>query len=83
LEARIAEEIGRMPRSYAEVTYDEFWVAALTLKNYFVTEEHGIGSLRDTLVKTANSYVGTTGRTELNDSGDRKYGSYDFGWYVL
>jgi len=81
LEARIAEKIGRVPRSYAEVTYDEFWVAALTLKNYIATEEHSIGSLRNALVKTANSYVGVTGSTELNDAGDRKYGSYDF-WAV-
>lgn len=32
LEARIVEKIERVPRSYAEVTSDEFWVAALTLK---------------------------------------------------
>jgi ABC-type branched-subunit amino acid transport system substrate-binding protein len=81
LEARIAEKIGRIPRSYAEVTYDEFWVAALTLKNYVATEEHGMGSLRDAFAKTANSYVGVTGRTDLNDTGDRKYGSYDL-WAV-
>jgi ABC-type branched-subunit amino acid transport system substrate-binding protein len=81
LEARIVEKIGRVPRSYAEVTYDEFLVAALTLKNYTAAEEHGIGSLQDALVKTANSYVGITGSTELNDAGDRKYGSYDF-WLV-
>jgi hypothetical protein len=71
-----------MPTSYAEVTYDEFWVAALTLTNYSLTEGHNIDSLRDTFVKTANSYVGVTGRAELNDAAtDRKYGSYDF-WAV-
>jgi ABC-type branched-subunit amino acid transport system substrate-binding protein len=37
--------------------------------------------LGDALVKTANSYFGVTGSTELNDAGDRKYGSYDF-WTV-
>jgi hypothetical protein len=54
LETRIVEEIGRMPRSYAEVTYDEFWVAGLTLTNNSLTEGHNIDSLRDTFVKTAN-----------------------------
>ena len=81
LEARIVEEIGRVPRSYAEVTYDEFWVAALTLTNHAGTQEDDIDSLREAFINTANSYIGVTGRTELNDAGDRKYGSYDF-WAI-
>jgi branched-chain amino acid transport system substrate-binding protein len=81
LEARIVEEIDRVPRSYAEVAYDEFWVAALTLNNYTGTQQDDIGSLRQTFINTANMYVGVTGRTELNDAGDRKYAPYDF-WAV-
>jgi ABC-type branched-subunit amino acid transport system substrate-binding protein len=81
LEARIVEEIERVPRSYAEVTYDEFWVAALTLTNHAGTQEDDIDSLREAFINTANSYIGVTGRTELNDAGDRKYGSYDF-WAI-
>ena len=81
LEARIVEEIGRVPRSYAEVIYDEFWVAALTLSNYNGTQQDDIGSLREAFINTTNSYIGVTGRTELNDAGDKKYGSYDF-WAV-
>jgi branched-chain amino acid transport system substrate-binding protein len=81
LEARIVEEIGRVPRSYAEVTYDEFWIAAHTLNNYTGTEQDDITSLREAFISTANHYVGVTGSTELNDAGDRKYGSYDF-WAV-
>jgi ABC-type branched-subunit amino acid transport system substrate-binding protein len=81
LEARIVEEIGRVPRSYAEVTYDEFWVAALTLNNYTGTPQDDIGPLRQAFVNTANTYIGVTGRTELNDAGDRKYAPYDF-WAV-
>ncbi len=81
LEARIVEEIDWVPRSYAEVAYDEFWVAALTLNNYTGTQQDDIGSLRQTFINTANMYVGVTGRTELNDAGDRKYAPYDF-WAV-
>jgi ABC-type branched-subunit amino acid transport system substrate-binding protein len=81
LEARIVEEIGRVPRSYAEVAYDEFWVAALTLSNYNGTEQDDITSLREAFINTANLYTGVTGRTELNDAGDRKYAPYDF-WAV-
>lgn len=75
LEAKIVDEVGRVPRSYAEVTYDALWVSALTLDSYNGT------SLRDTFLQTANSYIGVTGSTELNDAGDRKSGSYDF-WAV-
>jgi branched-chain amino acid transport system substrate-binding protein len=81
LEARIVEEIDRVPRSYAEVAYDEFWVAALTLNNYTGTHHDDIGSLRQAFINTANMYTGVTGRTELNDAGDRKYAPYDF-WAV-
>ncbi|HJU94631.1 MAG TPA: penicillin-binding protein activator [Nitrososphaera sp.] len=81
LEERIVEEIDRVPRSYAEVTYDEFWVAALTLSNYNGTQQDDIGSLREAFINTTNSYIGVTGRTELNDAGDKKSGSYDF-WAV-
>src|SRR3712207_4525594 len=81
LEERIVEEIDRVPRSYAEVTYDESWVAALTLSNYNGTQQDDIGSLREAFINTTNSYIGVTGRTELNDAGDKKSGSYDF-WAV-
>ena len=81
LETRIFEEIDRVPTSYALVTYDEFWVAALTLKDGSALQQDDIGSLREAFINTANSYVGVTGRTELNDAGDRKYGAYDF-WAV-
>ena len=81
LETRIVEEIDRVPTSYAQVTYDEFWVAALTLKDGSALQQDDIGSLREAFINTANSYVGVTGRTELNDAGDRKYGAYDF-WAV-
>jgi branched-chain amino acid transport system substrate-binding protein len=81
LETRIIEDIGRVPTSYAEVTYDEFWIIALTLKDINVSKNHEIGHLRESLINTANFFIGVTGRTELNEAGDRKYGSYDF-WAV-
>ena len=81
LEERIVEKIHRVPRSYAEVAYDEFWVAALTLKNSVSTQQDDISSLKEAFMNTTNSYVGVTGRIELNDAGDRENGSYDF-WAV-
>jgi ABC-type branched-subunit amino acid transport system substrate-binding protein len=81
LEERIVEEIDEVPRSYAAVAYDEFRVAALTLNNYTGTQKDDIGSLRQTFVNTTNFHIGVTGRTELNDAGDRINGSYDF-WAI-
>jgi ABC-type branched-subunit amino acid transport system substrate-binding protein len=82
LEERIVEEIGRVPTSYAQVAYDQFWVTALTLNNYTRTQQQDdIGSLREVFIDTANSYAGVTGSTELNDAGDRKDAPYDF-WAV-
>ncbi len=69
LEERIVEEIHSAPRSYAEVAYDEFWIAALTLKDIIALQQDDIGSLKEAFINTANSYVGVTGRTELNDAG--------------
>jgi branched-chain amino acid transport system substrate-binding protein len=81
LEERIVEEIHEVPRSYAQVAYDEFWVAALTLNNYDGAQQDDIGSLRQAFINTTNFYVGVTGRTELNDAGDRINGLYDF-WAI-
>jgi len=82
LEERIVKEIGRVPTSYAQVAYDQFWVTTLTLNNYTVTQQQeDVGSLREAFINTANSYVGVTGSTELNDAGDRKDAPYDF-WAV-
>jgi ABC-type branched-subunit amino acid transport system substrate-binding protein len=76
---QIQEMIGRVPRSYAEVAYDAFWVAALTENANAGTKD--INSLRKTFLQIANSYTGITGNTSLDEAGYRKYGDYDF-WAV-
>lgn len=76
---QIQEMIGRIPRSYAEVAYDAFWVAALTENATAGTKD--INSLRKTFLQIADSYTGITGITSLDEAGYRKYGDYDF-WAV-
>jgi branched-chain amino acid transport system substrate-binding protein len=76
---QIQEMIGRVPRSYAEVAYDAFWVAALTENATAGTKD--INSLKKTFLQIADSYTGITGNTSLNEAGYRKYGDYDF-WAV-
>ena len=76
---QIQEMIGRVPRSYAEVAYDAFWVVALTENATAGTKD--INSLRKTFLQIASSYTGITGNTSLDEAGYRKYGDYDF-WAV-
>jgi branched-chain amino acid transport system substrate-binding protein len=76
---QIQKAIGRVPRSYAEVAYDAFWVAALTENVSAGTDD--INSLKKTFLQISNSYAGITGNTSLNEAGDRKHGDYDF-WAI-
>jgi branched-chain amino acid transport system substrate-binding protein len=80
IDDQIRQKIGRAPRSYAEVTYDAFWLASLTENN---VQEHGdTDVLKKTFIQLARSHIGITGNTSLNAAGDRKYGDYDF-WAVV
>jgi ABC-type branched-subunit amino acid transport system substrate-binding protein len=79
IDNQIQQMIGRVPRAYAEVTYDAFWVAALTENATLGTND--INYLKKTFVQIANSYTGITGDTSLNEAGDRKHGDYDF-WAI-
>ena len=76
---QIQKAIGRVPRSYAEVAYDAFWVAALTENITGGTKD--VNSLKKTFLQISHSYAGITGDTSLNEAGDRKHGDYDF-WAI-
>jgi len=76
---QIQKAIGRVPRSYAEVAYDAFWVAALT--ENITGDTKDVNSLKKTFLQISNSYAGITGDTSLNEAGDRKHGDYDF-WAI-
>ena len=79
IDNQIQKIIGRVPRSYAEVAYDSFWVAALTENSTGGTKD--INSLKKSFLQIANSYNGITGDTSLNEAGDRKHADYDF-WAI-
>jgi hypothetical protein len=53
IDNQIQKIIGRVPRSYAEVAYDLFWVAALTENPTGGTKD--IDFLRKSFVQVANS----------------------------
>jgi branched-chain amino acid transport system substrate-binding protein len=65
--------------SYDANAYDAFWVAALTENVTGGTDN--IAHLKGNLTQIANSFLGATGNTSLNEEGDREYGTYDY-WMV-
>jgi branched-chain amino acid transport system substrate-binding protein len=71
--------LGRRPDTFALAAYDALVVA------HRAVEEAGIdadaGELGAELVKVAETYVGLTGPTLLNEAGDRSSASFDF-WSV-
>ena len=80
VEDQIRQNIGSTPRSYAMVSYDAFWLASLTENN--VKGQSDINILKKTFLQLANSHIGITGNTSLNQAGDRKYSDYDF-WAIV
>lgn len=67
--------------TYAALAYDSFWIAAMSVdkhKNYYNNNDTNFG---ETLLEVAESYVGVSGKIELNEAGDRISDSYDF-WTV-
>jgi branched-chain amino acid transport system substrate-binding protein len=77
----ITKEIGHSHRSYAELAYDALIVAALTSDELQANQTNDRNTLSKTLLKVADSYHGITGKTLLNEAGDRMAGSYDF-WAI-
>ena len=82
----IRKEVHTEPSPYSAVAYDILWVAAIaenmTRDNVNnITDIEGIQDLRDTIIRSAKSYLGVTGNTTLNNMGDRAKGEYDF-WKV-
>lgn len=82
----IRKEVHTDPSPYSAVAYDILWVAAIaenvTRHNgNNIPETQGINELKDAITRSANSYLGVTGDTTLNNMGDRAEGGYDF-WKV-
>ena len=79
IEAQIQEKIGRPPTAYDVAAYDALWVVT---QAYLATgETDDIEALKKAVLHTAGSYVGATGRTSLNEAGDRQFQDYGF-WAV-
>jgi branched-chain amino acid transport system substrate-binding protein len=76
---RIQQRAGSAPDAFALAVYDATWVAAMA---YLAAgNDADVDSLATRFVQTADSYHGTTGWTELNGAGDRRYADFDF-WAI-
>ena len=68
--------------TYPIISYDAFWVAALSLdKSHTMLERFNIATLKENIVKLTGPYVGISGNITLNNAGDRTSGPYEL-WRI-
>lgn len=79
IQNRIESVIGSKASIYALAAYDILWTAFLT--SITQEAESEFASFKTHFIETANTRFGATGRTELDDNGDRKHVFYDF-WTI-
>ena len=79
IKARFYETADRNPDACAMAAYDAAWVIANAYNN--TKEKDNFNELKQEFIKTADSYIGATGPTGLNDAGDRLLRGYD-SWIV-
>jgi len=77
---RIQNMIHREPEIYALTAYDGLWL--LTLTYLSIGYYPDITTYKEAFIYEADVYFGVTGRTTLDDAGDRKYATYDF-WAIV
>ncbi len=73
---KIETQIGRKPEIYALVAYDALWLATLSYLSSGL--EVSTDELITAFLYEANHYFGVTGRTALNQAGDRSFATYEF-----
>jgi len=73
----LTTQLGRTPEVYALTAYDALCVIASSYMKFNVSNPD-FTHLKSLFIDEANNYYGLTGRTTLNDAGDRAYADYDF-----
>lgn len=75
----IQDKTGIEPDAFALSAYDALWliINAQTLNNY----SKDINKIKSAFTQSAANYYGLTGWTQLNSSGDRQFGNFDY-WIV-
>ena len=73
------EDFQRPPSVYAFFEYDAVWLIGLAILESQSTDTEAV---REALADVSRQYVGATGYTELNSSGDRANGTYS-AWKII
>src|SRR5688500_1654977 len=79
INAEIASVIGREPEVFALTTYDAVWIMALSYLQ--ALEPYDYAQFKGSLEHLMNHYAGITGKTAIDENGDRKFASFNF-WGV-
>ncbi|MEI6574634.1 MAG: ABC transporter substrate-binding protein [Bacteroidota bacterium] len=76
IQTKIVAKIGNKASIYALAAYDILWAAVLSA----ITQQADadFATFKSHFIETAGEYFGATGRTELDENGDRKRVFYDF-----
>jgi branched-chain amino acid transport system substrate-binding protein len=76
---KLTARLGRKPEVYALVAYDALWLSVLSYLNTGI--DVNTATLKKAFFQLSADYYGVTGRTTLNEAGDRAVANYDF-WGV-
>jgi len=79
IQSRIKNAIGTKASIYAIAAYDILWTTVMS--SLTQQAQPGFASFKSHFIETAAGYYGATGRTELDEYGDRKHVFYDF-WTI-
>jgi len=79
IQSQIISLIGTKASIYAFTAYDILWTTVLSSLTQQINPD--FATFKAHFIETAGDYYGATGRTELDENGDRKHVYYDF-WTV-
>jgi len=79
IQTRIKANIGSRASIYALAAYDILWTAVMA--SLTEDEDQNFAAYKAHFIETAAGYFGATGRTELDENGDRRHVYYDF-WAI-
>ena len=68
--------LGRTPEIFALTTYDAVWM--MVLAHVLAQDPADLAEFKSSLEHLTGYYNGITGRTTLDENGDRKYASFNF-----
>ncbi|WP_185836276.1 ABC transporter substrate-binding protein [Candidatus Korarchaeum cryptofilum] len=79
ISSEVKRQLGRLPESYAYVSYDAVWIVAVALEFVDSYDPVAVAKVIPFIVQ---KWYGATGVFQLNENGDRAFSDYMF-WMVV